>query len=48
LRNLLEGHRYYWATNQAEYSTKLMFKSRLDLRGLYPRSLDVNMLDQAY
>jgi hypothetical protein len=31
---------YYWVTEQAEYSTDVLFTSRAALRELYPRLLD--------
>jgi hypothetical protein len=39
LRDLLRNMHYYWTTNQAEYSTNVMFKHRAALRDLYPRLL---------
>jgi hypothetical protein len=39
LKDLLAGFRYYWATQQAEYATDVLFTSRVALRDLYPRLL---------
>lgn len=39
LRDLLSGYRYYWATNQSEYATNVMFTDRAALRGVYPHLL---------
>lgn len=36
----LSGMSYYWVTDQAEYSTDVLFRSRDQLRELYPRLLD--------
>lgn len=36
----LSGLSYYWVTEQAEYSTDILFISRDKLRELYPRLLD--------
>jgi hypothetical protein len=36
----LSGMNYYWVTDQAEYSTDVLFRSRDRLRELYPRLLD--------
>jgi len=36
----LRGMSYYWVTEQAEYSTDVLFTSRAKLRELYPRLLD--------
>jgi hypothetical protein len=36
----LSGLSYYWVTDQAEYSTDILFTSRARLRELYPRLLD--------
>jgi hypothetical protein len=39
LTSLLDGYHYYWATNQAEYATDIIFKNRAALSELYPRLL---------
>lgn len=39
-RGWLSGKRYYWVTEQAEYSTDILFASRTKLRELYPRLLE--------
>lgn len=39
LRDLLQGLRYYWVIDQAEYATDIMFKDREALQSLYPRLL---------
>ncbi|TMB93789.1 MAG: hypothetical protein E6J42_12380 [Chloroflexi bacterium] len=36
LRDLLNPMTYYWVTDQAEYATDVMFRSRADLQSLYP------------
>jgi hypothetical protein len=36
----LEGRSYYWVTDQAEYSTDVLFQSSHELAQLYPRLLD--------
>lgn len=36
----LRDDRYYWVTQQAEYSTDILFASRQKLLSLYPRLLD--------
>lgn len=36
LEDLLAGYRYYWAVNQSEYATNLMFAERAALEELYP------------
>jgi len=38
--SLLSGMNYYWITQQAEYSTDILFASRAKLSELYPRLLD--------
>jgi hypothetical protein len=38
-RDLLAGLNYYWVTDQAEYATDVMFRSRADLQSLYPALL---------
>jgi hypothetical protein len=39
-RGWLAGQSYYWVTEQAEYSTDVLFASRSKLAELYPRLLD--------
>ncbi|MGH7164422.1 MAG: hypothetical protein ACREIS_02725, partial [Nitrospiraceae bacterium] len=39
LRDVLHPLHYYWVTDQAEYSTDVMFRSRADLQALYPALL---------
>lgn len=39
LRDLLNPMTYYWVTDQAEYATDVMFRSRADLQSLYPALL---------
>ena len=39
-REWLAGMNYYWVTEQAEYSSDVLFASREKLRELYPRLLD--------
>lgn len=39
MQDLLCGYSYYWATNQAEYATDVMFKDRAALQALYPHLL---------
>lgn len=39
-RGWLAGQNYYWVTEQAEYSTDILFASRAKLAELYPRLLD--------
>ena len=39
LRDLLYPMTYYWVTDQAEYATDVMFRSRADLQALYPSLL---------
>jgi hypothetical protein len=39
LEDLLTGYRYYWAVNQSEYATNLMFADRPALEQLYPSLL---------
>jgi hypothetical protein len=36
LRDLLRDMHYYWVTDQAEYATDILFRSRTDLQSLYP------------
>lgn len=36
----LKGLSYYWVTDQAEFSTDVLFRSRESLAALYPRLLD--------
>ena len=38
--SFLRHYGYYWTTTQAEYSTDVLFTSRDELAGLYPRLLD--------
>src|SRR5207249_4078598 len=35
MHDLLNPTQYYWVTDQAEYATDVMFRSRADLQGLY-------------
>jgi len=37
LRTLLRGMNYYWTTQQAEYSTDILFRSRAELQPLYQK-----------
>jgi len=39
LRDVLSGLEYYWVTDQAEYATDVMFKSRAALQPLYAKLL---------
>jgi hypothetical protein len=39
LRDLLDGHRYYWVTDQAEFATDLIFTERPALNSLFSRLL---------
>lgn len=39
LWDLLRPMQYYWVTDQAEYATDVMFRSRADLQSLYPALL---------
>ncbi len=39
LGDVLQPMQYYWVTDQAEYATDVMFRSRADLQSLYPALL---------
>jgi hypothetical protein len=39
MHDVLKSSHYYWVTDQAEYATDVMFRSRADLQGLYPALL---------
>jgi hypothetical protein len=39
LEDILQPMQYYWVTDQAEYATDVMFRSRADLQSLYPALL---------
>jgi hypothetical protein len=40
LKGLLKGNSYYWVTDQAEFATDVLFKSREHLQPLYRRLLE--------
>jgi hypothetical protein len=40
LHDVLQGHAYYWVTDQAEYATDLLFTSKQALAGLFAKLLE--------
>jgi hypothetical protein len=44
MRDMLQGCQHYWVTDQCEWSTDILFKSRQHLSELYPKLLSHSML----